>query len=267
MPVVIDPRITDQSPDQSVKSITYNNQLRVLISTVLILLGVSIVLYQVLPLAVSFINGKFLESSAKEIKSPVPESLLSKALTAQYYDPGLSYFQNLIAVSGGSVLAANNGFTEQKAVTINENYNKKMFVSVPSANINHIQITPNVNSYEKKVYDQALKHGVAHFKGTPVPGDGGNSFIYGHSGLSNIFQRVNRPQLIFSRLEKVKIGDIIKIEKEGQTLKYIVTKKKLVAESDSTVLNSNSYKETVTLMTCWPLGIGTQRLVVMGEKE
>jgi sortase A len=112
-----------------------------------------------------------------------------------------------------------------------------------------------------------LKNGAAHFKGTPLPGDGGNSFIYGHSAVDSYFSRHDSdPETIFSRLENIEISDTIIIQKDGKILTYVVQKKKIAEPDDFDVIAGNSRKETVTLMTCWPLGIGSKRLIVIGER-
>ena len=120
----------------------------------------------------------------------------------------------------------------------------------------------------EKVYNQFLKNGVAHFRGTPIPGDGGNSFIYGHSAVEAFFRRhQDYPETIFSRLDGIDIGQDVEIEKEGTILRYIVRSKKIVDPDDFTVLQTNRDKENITLMTCWPLGIGTKRLIITAERK
>ena len=52
----------------------------------------------------------------------------------------------------------------------------------------------------------------------------------------------------------------------GKELKYIVRNKKIVEASDFSVLQANGDKETITLMTCWPLGVPSKRLIVTAER-
>jgi sortase A len=151
-------------------------------------------------------------------------------------------------------------------VHIDEGYSKPMKISIPSVQIADLHITPNVNSYDEVVYNESLKKGAGHFKGTPLPGDGGNSFIYGHSTVESFFSsNKNSPEIAFTKLEKVKFGDTFSIEKDGNTFIYTVKQIKKVPANDFSVLESQN-KETVTLMTCWPLGIGSERLIVIAER-
>ena len=50
-------------------------------------------------------------------------------------------------------------------------------------------------------------------------------------------------------------------------MEYVVRRKKIIEPEDFSVLQPTGDKETVTLMTCWPLGIGTKRLIVVAERK
>jgi sortase A len=101
-----------------------------------------------------------------------------------------------------------------------------------------------------------------------LPGDGGNSFIYGHSSVESFFNvNPNNPEIIFSRLENAEIGQKVKINKDGKDFNYTIRTKKIVEPDDLSILQPKGNKETVTLMTCWPLGIGTKRLILVAERN
>lgn len=242
-----------------------------LLSFLLALSGLAILTSQLGPLATSYIKGKIMENNLETIKDPTSASDLNpQDSDLPYYDPGLSYFQNLIQhISPDYVLGETNypsQTIDNKNVKIDDSYSKNMKLSISKLNIKDVNVTPNVDSFNEKVYDAALKKGLAHFKGTPLPGDGGNSFIYGHSAVESWFSsHPDYAETIFSKLEKVEISDTIKIKKDGKTLIYTVQKKKITEPNDFDVISGMTGKETVTLMTCWPLGIGSQRLIVIAE--
>jgi LPXTG-site transpeptidase (sortase) family protein len=244
---------------------------RTVISIVLAFAGVAIIASQVIPLTTSYIDGVIAQKRVEMKVEPVPESY-KKYIEDEfaYYDPGISYFANLSEQLG--VLGASTTYTTQtktqKPIKIDTSYNKNMYITIDSIGIKRIKISPNVESVDENVYNKFLKGGVAHFKGTPVPGDGGNSFIYGHSAVEAFFRRhQDYPETIFSRLDGVDIGQEIEIERDGSVLKYVVRSKKIVDPDDFTVLQPIRDKENVTLMTCWPLGIGTKRLIVTAERK
>jgi LPXTG-site transpeptidase (sortase) family protein len=245
---------------------------KIVISATLLGLGVLIILSQAIPLTKSYIDGWIEQARVEIMKNPVPDSY-RKYIEAEfaYYDPSRSYFDNLENTIEG--LTFEGKFTydpltnSSKQIVVDTGYSKDMYIDVESVGIEDIIITPNVESSVEEVYDEFLKRGVAHFRGTPLPGDGGNSFIYGHSSVESFFSRhQNLPETIFTRLENVDVGDDVYIRRDNQKFHYIVRKKKIVESTDFSILNTQGDKETVTLMTCWPLGVGTKRLVVVAEK-
>ncbi|MBN2100931.1 sortase [Candidatus Dojkabacteria bacterium] len=265
--------VTDQSLDENEEYIRMQKarQAKYLVSFLLAITGFIVLGAQLGPLASSYVKGKIIEKGLESIKDPTTESELSpEDADLPYYDPGLSYFQNLVQhISPGYVAGAStdpNHPQPTQNITVDENYSKDMKMSIPSIGISDVTITSNVDSFNESVYNKALKRGLAHFKGTPLPGDGGNSFIYGHSAVESFFSRhPNYEETIFSRLENIEIADTFMIKKDGKTLEYTVQKKKIADPDNFDVISGIEGKQTVTLMTCWPLGIGSQRLIVIGE--
>jgi sortase A len=75
------------------------------------------------------------------------------------------------------------------------------------------------------------------------------------------------PETIFSRLNDIDIGQKIVVNRDDNVLEYTVRNKKIVEPDDFTILQPIQSKETITLMTCWPLGIGSKRLIVVAERR
>jgi sortase A len=261
--------IDDEQAEEDYKKAKRLKRAKYLISSLLAIIGLVILGTQLGPLGISYINGKILESQLNTIKDPAPaQELNSQNTDLPYYDPGLSYFQNVMQHIGedGDYSISNGSSQSSSKVIVDKDYKKSMQITIESVNIKRINITPNVDSFNEKIYEKALKNGLAHFKGTPLPGDGGNSFIYGHSAVDSFFSNnPNKPSTIFSKLENVEISDKIYIYKDNKEFEYTVQKKKIADPKDFDVVSGIEGKETVTLMTCWPLGIGSQRLIVIGE--
>lgn len=121
---------------------------------------------------------------------------------------------------------------------------------------------PVVWNVEEANILEELKNGVVHYKGTSLPGEGGNVFIVGHS--SNYFWVESNFNQIFALLDKLVNGDRIEIRKGFKSYFYDVSDKKVISPENVEVLNSLD-KETLTLMTCWPIGTNINRLVVLAE--
>jgi LPXTG-site transpeptidase (sortase) family protein len=245
---------------------------RVVISTLLALAGIVLLGSQLFPLAGSFIQGKIYEIKAGILAAPIPDSHKQYVKgELAYYNPGQSYFQNLFVKANGQDQTGSLTYDpiskELKPVVVNKDYTKDMRISINDIRIKNIKVSSNVESRDEKVYNLYLKTGLAHFKGTPLPGDGGNAFIYGHSAVPSFFtNHQNLAETIFSRLENIEVGSEVIVKKDGKDLKYIVRSKKIVEPSDFSVLQSNGDKETLTMMTCWPLGIPSKRLIVIAER-
>lgn len=121
-----------------------------------------------------------------------------------------------------------------------------------------VPIIKDVNGENKTAYNKALNDGVAHYKGTALPGQNSNIFIFGHS--STIFNKGNYAT-IFASLNDLEKGDEAQIFYQNQIYSYKVSAKEIVEKTDIEVLNPTK-KERLTLMTCWPVGTNSKRLVV-----
>ena len=108
--------------------------------------------------------------------------------------------------------------------------------------------------------DATLLKGVGHLEGTslPVGGPGTHAVLTGHRGLANA--------TIFTHLDKVKVGDRFSITVLDQTLTYQVISTKVVDPDQTQTLRPVAGKDLVTLVTCTPLGINSQRILVTGQR-
>lgn len=235
-------------------------------------IGIFVVFTQVFPLSKSYLQGEFEILKQKLMKDPFPESYKEYILDEfAYYDPGKSYFANLSNTA--ETLQYQGVFTydpetkSSKPIIVNKEYSENMYITIEGIGIKDIRITPNVDSSSEEIYDKFLKYGLAHFRGTPLPGDGGNSFIYGHSAVESFFSNhSNLPETIFTKLDDIDIGNEVSIDRDGEVIKYVVRNKRIVSPDDFSILKTQGDKETLTMMTCWPLGVGTKRLVVVAER-
>lgn len=106
----------------------------------------------------------------------------------------------------------------------------------------------------------ALEHGAGHLHGTslPVGGEGSHSVITAHRGL--------RDKLMFTRLDELQAGDLMYVRVEGETLAYKVDRVSVIDPDDTRLLRARPGEDRLTLMTCTPYGVNTQRLLVSGVR-
>lgn len=108
--------------------------------------------------------------------------------------------------------------------------------------------------------NSVLKKGVGVLEGTSIPVGGINthSILAAHTGLTN--------KKLFTDLDKLQNGDIFFIHSFGRDLEYKVEQIKVVNPEDTEDVRIIKNKDYVTLITCYPYGINTQRLLVRGER-
>lgn len=103
---------------------------------------------------------------------------------------------------------------------------------------------------------ESLKRGAGHHIGSANPGESGNCIISAHN---DIFGE------IFRRLPDVELGSEVFVHTTGgQVYRYVVTQKRIIDPTDVSVMYPTS-SPVLTLISCYPYGIDTHRIVVMGE--
>ena len=123
-------------------------------------------------------------------------------------------------------------------------------------------IIENIDPWDEAEYKDALNLGVAHAKGTSLPGSNGTIFLFAHSSLPP--WEMTRVNVAFLRLGELKKGDQIKIFKDGQELNYLVFEKKEVWPDEINYLIDHQKNELI-LQTCTPLGTALKRLLVFAK--
>ena len=105
-----------------------------------------------------------------------------------------------------------------------------------------------------------LERGTGHLLGSslPVGGISTHAIITGHSGLAT--------QKMFTDLEQLQPGDVFYLHVLGEVLAYQVFYREPVPPHDTTRLGITQGKDYCTLITCYPTGVNTHRLLVQGAR-
>ena len=134
-------------------------------------------------------------------------------------------------------------------------------IVIPKISANAI-VVPDIDPQDPQVYQQALTKGVAHAKGSALPGENGNVFLFAHSAVD--FYAATRYNAIFYLLTKLQKDDDIYIFYKGDKYRYsVIDAKKVPADSVEYLQKGNL--QTLTLMTCWPPGTTWQRYLVTAK--
>ncbi|MGO4859302.1 class C sortase [Arthrobacter sp. 2MCAF14] len=108
--------------------------------------------------------------------------------------------------------------------------------------------------------DDVLAKGVGHLYGSslPVGGPGTHSVLTSHSGIPNAE--------LFNPLHNAKTGDIFATEVMDHTFLYKVNRIEVVKPDDISSLKITADEDSITLVTCTPIGVNSHRLLVHASR-
>lgn len=125
-------------------------------------------------------------------------------------------------------------------------------VEIPKINIK----IPIYHTTEEEV----LNKGAGHLEGSSLPVGGANTHavISAHRGLPSAS--------LFTDLDQMKVGNHFLLHVLDETLCYEVDKISVVKPENTTALAVEDGQDLVTLLTCTPYGVNTERLLVRGHR-
>lgn len=108
--------------------------------------------------------------------------------------------------------------------------------------------------------EEVLKQAAGHLEGSslPVGGESTHAVISAHRGLPSAS--------LFTDLDHLKKGDHFLIHVLNETLCYEVDKISVVKPEETSSLAVEEGQDLVTLLTCTPYGVNTERLLVRGHR-
>lgn len=127
------------------------------------------------------------------------------------------------------------------------------------------KVIKNVDPYDFDAYRNALIYGVVHAKGSALPNEDGNVFLFAHSTV-NFYER-RKYNVYFYLLGELEKDDPIYVSYEGVMYKYKVLELRIVDPSEVQYLGKYMEQDTLTLMTCWPVGSNVKRAIVIAVRD
>ena len=108
--------------------------------------------------------------------------------------------------------------------------------------------------------ETTLRSSAGHIRESslPIGGENTHSVIAAHRGLADAE--------MFTRLDEMKVGDTFEIHVLDETHVYQVDQIRVVEPDDLSQTAIITGRDFVTLMTCTPYGVNTQRLLVRGTR-
>ena len=163
--------------------------------------------------------------------------------------------QNILGSATTDYTQISNWFDSDSSNSNQIFSNDKTFtylLSIPKLKISNAVVT---------VGSMDLKKSLIQYPQTALPGQLGNTVIFGHSVLPQFFNPKSY-LTIFSTLYKLEQGDEILIDYDNVQYEYIVDEMFEVKPTDLSVLEQRFDQKNLTLITCSPPGTYLRRLII-----
>ena len=222
---------------------------RSIIIALAVLLFLAALLITLYPLISNYVNDKYqslVRTSFEQQVEELDDSALTEALAAaQAYNDSLSPLR----YSREAVESAEVDYENQ----LNPNGSGIMgYVQVPKLDID----LPIYHGTAESVLEQ----GVGHLIGSslPIGGEGCHIVLTGHSGVAG--------KRLFSDLDQLAPGDVFYLRVLNESLAYQVSEINTVLPHETELLVPVAGEDLCTLVTCYPYGVNTHRLLVRGTR-
>lgn len=186
-----------------------------------------------------------------QLQSSLSFSQMINPLSLKSYNDS----QNVLSAVTTDYTQINNWFvadsSDNNQLFSNDN-NSTYLISIPKLKIKDAVVT---------IGSMDLKKSLIQYPQTALPGQLGNSVVFGHSVLPQFFSPSNY-LTIFSTLYKLKQGDEIIIDYDSVQYKYIIDEMFEVKPTDLSVLEQRFDQKNLTLITCSPPGTYLRRLII-----
>lgn len=218
----------------------------IILAVLLFLAAAGITTY---PIISNYVNDKYASvvrtDYARDIKEMDASAIEEARAAAQAYNDSLSPLR----YNREAVQAASQDYES----LLNPNGSGIMgYIEVPKLNIN----LPIYHGTSESVLEQ----GVGHLTGSslPIGGEGCHAILTGHSGVAG--------KRLFSDLDQLRTGDVFYLYILGETLAYQVKDINRVLPYETELLAPVKGEDLCTLITCYPYGVNSHRLLVCGTR-
>lgn len=141
---------------------------------------------------------------------------------------------------------------------------KKILIPAIGTNADIILAPEDLSGNKNEWVESQLDYGIVQYPNGITDLKKQNLVFFGHS--SSIHPNA-KYALVWVKLDKLKIGDeIVLINDKEERINYKVTESPRTVESDDvSIVQVNKGESLITLVTCWPPGTTSKRMVVVGE--
>ena len=227
------------------------NPIPIILAVFCFVAALCIMLY---PAVSNHINEKYRSEIQTAYEKIIEQS--DELQLAEIKERAIAYNQSIIPGTADA-----NSFKKEAILAASEDYNTQLdpsgngimgYVEIP-------QINANLPIYHGTETD-TLEKGTGHLIGSslPVGGENTHTVITGHSGMAS--------QRMFTDLEQLEVGDVFYLHVLKDVLAYQVFDAEPVLPHDTEKLRISGGEDLCTLVTCYPTGINSHRLLVQGKR-
>jgi sortase A len=130
-------------------------------------------------------------------------------------------------------------------------------ISIPKINITNAVVSTT---------DVDLGKHLVNYQGTSLPPDKGNTVIFGHSTLPQLYNPKDY-HTIFAYAHTLKVGDNILVNEDNVQYTYVINNITIVSPDDTSVLAQSYDDSYLTIVTCTPPGTTWKRLIIKSKLE
>ena len=181
--------------------------------------------------------------ASQNIETPIPHQNVLSAL-------------NISTVINSAVENINTDYTNAQnwypGYDTNTKKDANYNISIPQIDIKNAIVT-------NKSAD-LTKH-LVQFNSDTLPPLKGNSIIFGHSTLPQLYDP-NNYKTVFANAYKLEIGDDIIVNTQNNKYNYKIESIRVVDPTDTSVLSQNFSDSFITIITCTPPGTIWKRLII-----
>ena len=175
---------------------------------------------------------------------------------------------NSVTFSPGSIEGLFGVAASQATTDFTNAYNWYPGIGHEAGQIVSYQISiPKIGIENAKVSnkDSDLTSHLVQFNSDTFPPKEGNTVIFGHSTLPQLFDPRNY-RTIFANAYKLKTGDDIIVSNNGKNYLYKIESVTVVEPTNTSVLSQDFSDSFITIITCTPPGTIWKRLIVKARR-
>lgn len=227
----------------------FKRKVRRIAGVIILLIGILISSYIFFPLLSWQIY--FAPAFAYNLESPIPRpEVINPNLV------GSLISQAGMIISGVDYENAQNWFSNAPGVNSKPSVSS-FTISIPKLNIQNAIVS---------TIDTDLSNHLVNYPGTAIPAGKGNSVIFGHSTLPQLFDSSNY-KTIFANAYLLKEGEFIYANVNGIIYKYKIFNISVVNPNETSIFNQDPTDSFITLVTCTPPGTTWKRLIIKARLE